>query len=71
MLTNKWVMLILGGLGAVVGFLITQDWKTIDPADAGYIVLALGVIHTVLAGLMPPNNQQVITKTSGTFFTHT
>jgi len=71
MLTNKWLLVLMGAASALLGYFGTVDWNTMVPSEAGAIITALGVAKVVLAGLMPPNNQRVITMTGGRFFTHT
>jgi hypothetical protein len=71
MLTNKWVLVALGALTTLVGYFGTVDWNTMLPSDAGGIVIVIGAVKFVLASLMPPVGQANITKTAGTFFTHT
>ncbi len=71
MLINKWLLVALGALTAVVGYLGTVDWNTMAPTYAGGIVMALGLVKALVGSLMPPASQTTIVKTGGSVVTHT
>jgi hypothetical protein len=71
MITNKLVLMLLGLAVVVISYLTTVDWSTLWPSEAGVVLMALGVIKTVLAYLMPPTSQKTIEPTGKWFFPFT
>lgn len=74
MIFNKYALIALGALGALVSYLSTVDWSSMLPSSkAGAVVTLILVLKTVLASLMPPPSQKTIVADSqaGGLITHT
>jgi hypothetical protein len=74
MLPNKWLLFLLSALPVVVTDLLALPWaNVVSPQVALYISAGGGALLTFLHLLMPPVDQQTITKSpsAGGLITHT
>lgn len=57
---NKWIRFTLGAIVALVGYLVTVRWTDFfDNNTAGFIIVALGALQSIIAGIAPGAGEPV------------
>lgn len=71
MMTNKWILVILSALAALLAWASQQNWADLTPEYAAYIAASISVLTTLLHYALPSSTSAVLPKAAGdsTFLT--